>query len=329
MSNILVTGGAGYVGSHACKALATHSLVPVVYDSLVSGHEWAVQWGPLERGDILDFDRLDQVFTRYKPSAVMHFAAYAYVGESMTDPSRYYRNNVAGTINLLEVMRKHGVRQLVFSSTCSTYGIPDTVPISELHPQNPINPYGSSKLMVERILRDYDGSYGLQSISLRYFNAAGADPEGQIGEEHNPETHLIPVTLTAAKGGDAVTINGTDYDTPDGTCIRDFIHVTDLADAHVRALRALEGRCSRQSFNLGTGKGFSVREVIWIAQSVTGRNINVNEGSRRAGDPPRLVADASCAKKELGWSPRYEDLYQIIATAWNWMSKPQVRQASR
>jgi UDP-arabinose 4-epimerase len=323
MSNILVTGGAGYVGSHACKALAANGLVPVVYDSLVSGHEWAVRWGPLEKGDVLNFDRLDQVFTHYKPSAVLHFAAYAYVGESMTDPARYYRNNVAGTVNLLEVMRKQGVARLVFSSTCSTYGIPDTVPISELHPQNPINPYGLSKLMVERILCDYALPYNLKSISLRYFNAAGADPGGQIGEEHDPETHLIPLTLSAAKDGTEITLNGADYDTPDGTCIRDFIHVTDLASAHVRALKALDGGCNAQIFNLGTGKGFSVREVLAIAQTVTGREIRVKEGPRRPGDPPRLIADASRAMTKLGWRPEYTDLYQIIATAWNWMSNRQ------
>ena len=323
MPNILVTGGAGYVGSHACKALAASGLNPVAYDNLVTGHDWAVRWGPLERGDLLDAARLDEVFILYRFSAVLHFAALAYVGESVDHPSRYYANNVTGTLNLLNAMREHGVKQLVFSSTCSTYGIPETVPISEAHPQKPINPYGSSKLMVERILADFGTAYGLQSLSLRYFNAAGADPEGHIGEEHEPETHLIPLVLMAANGGNPVTINGTDYDTPDGTCIRDFIHVTDLAHAHVLALKSLQRQCNRQSFNLGTGKGFSVREVIRVAENVTAQKISVKEGPRRAGDPPELVADASRARDELGWKPQYEDLDQIIATAWNWVLRGQ------
>jgi UDP-arabinose 4-epimerase len=323
MLNILVTGGAGYVGSHACKALAASGLTPIAYDNLRTGHDWAVKWGPLTKGDILDRDRLDEVFRLHQPSAVLHFAALAYVGESVDHPSRYYRNNVSGTLNLLDAMRRHGVKQMVFSSTCATYGIPEAVPISEDDPQKPINPYGSSKLMVERVLADYSAAYGLRSISLRYFNAAGADPECQIGEDHDPETHLIPLALTAADGGDSLTIYGTDYDTPDGTCIRDFIHVTDLAEAHVLALRALQDQCKRRSYNLGTGKGHSIREVIETAESVTGRRVRVKEGRRRAGDPPRLVADASRAQKELGWRTRYSDLGQIISTAWNWMTEHQ------
>jgi len=320
MLNILVTGGAGYVGSHACKALAASGLKPIAYDNLLTGHDWAVRWGPLEKGDILDADRLDQVFGLYQPSAVLHFAAFAYVGESVEHPSRYYTNNVSGTLNLLDAMRKHGVNQIVFSSTCATYGIPEALPISEAHAQKPVNPYGSSKLMVERILADYAAAYGLRSISLRYFNAAGADPGGQIGEEHDPETHLIPLVLSAANGGLPITIYGTDYDTPDGTCIRDFIHVTDLANAHVLALKALQEQCNRPSYNLGTGNGYSVREVIEIAEAVTERCVRVNGGPRRAGDPPALVADASRARKELGWKTRYSDLNQIIASAWNWMT---------
>jgi UDP-arabinose 4-epimerase len=323
MLNILVTGGAGYVGSHACKALAASGLTPIAYDNLRTGHDWAVKWGPLTKGDILDRDSLDEVFRLHQPSAVLHFAALAYVGESVDHPSRYYRNNVSGTLNLLDAMRRHGVKQMVFSSTCATYGIPEAVPISEDDPQKPINPYGSSKLMVERVLADYSAAYGLRSISLRYFNAAGADPECQIGEDHDPETHLIPLALTAADGGDSLTIYGTDYDTPDGTCIRDFIHVTDLAEAHVLALRALQDQCKRRSYNLGTGKGHSIREVIETAESVTGRRVRVKEGRRRAGDPPRLVADASRAQKELGWRTRYSDLGQIISTAWNWMTEHQ------
>jgi UDP-arabinose 4-epimerase len=327
--NILVTGGAGYVGSHACKALAASGLRPVAYDNLMTGHDWAVRWGPLERGDILDAARLDEVFRLYQPAAVLHFAAFAYVGESVGHPSRYYTNNVSGTLNLLDAMRRHGVKQIIFSSTCATYGIPEAVPIPESHPQKPINPYGSSKLMVERILADYGTAYGLRSISLRYFNAAGADPERQIGEDHDPETHLIPLVLSAASGGKAITIYGTDYATPDGTCIRDFIHVSDLAEAHVLALKALKEQCNRLSYNLGTGKGHSVREVIEVAEAATGRRVPVQEGSRRAGDPPRLVADASRAREELGWQARHSDLYQIMATAWNWMADNQsVRQTA-
>ena len=323
MLNILVTGGAGYVGSHTCKALAASGLKPIAYDNLLTGHDWAVRWGPLEKGDMLDAARLDQVFGLYQPAAVLHFAALAYVGESVEHPARYYSNNVSGTLNLLDVMRKHGVNQIVFSSTCATYGIPEAMPISEAHPQKPINPYGSSKLMVERILADYRAAYGIQSISLRYFNASGADPEAQIGEEHDPETHLIPLVLTAASGGQPVTIYGTDYDTPDGTCIRDFIHVTDLANAHVLSLKALKEGCNRPSYNLGTGSGYSVREVIEVIESTIGRPVSVKEGPRRAGDPPKLVANSSRARKELSWQTRYSDLNQIVATAWNWMTERQ------
>ena len=241
MVNILVTGGAGYIGSHTCKALAKAGFTPITYDNLTSGHEWAVRWGPLARGDILDRDRLDEVFRQYQPSAVMHFAAYAYVDESVEQPLKYYRNNVAGALNLLDVMREHGVNYIVFSSTCATYGLPQAIPMPEDHPQNPVNPYGASKLMVERMLTDFGTAYGLRSISLRYFNAAGADPDGEIGEDHDPETHLIPLVLeTAAGRRPNITIYGTDYDTPDGTCIRDYVHVTDLAKAHVLALKALQ-----------------------------------------------------------------------------------------
>lgn len=320
--NILVTGGAGYIGSHACKALAKAGLVPIAYDNLSFGHDWAVKWGPIERGDILDRARLDEVFQTYSPAAVLHFAAFAYVGESVQEPAKYYRNNVVGSLTLLEAMRDHGVGQIVFSSTCATYGIPETVPIHDDHPQQPINPYGASKLMVERILLDFGSAYGLRSISLRYFNAAGADPEGEIGEDHNPETHLIPLVLEAASGKRPdVTIYGTDYDTPDGTCIRDYIHVSDLADAHVLALDALQSGCTSTSFNLGTGSGFSVREVIQTATEITGCNIPVVEGPRRPGDPPRLVAHSTRAKRVLGWRPKYDDLRPMIATSWNWTSK--------
>ena len=320
--NILVTGGAGYIGSHTCKALSKAGLTPVAFDNLVTGHGEAVKWGPLERGDILDRARLDAVLQKYRPLAVLHFAAYAYVGESVTQPAKYYRNNVSGALTLLEAMRDHGVTQMVFSSSCSTYGTPRSIPIGENHPQNPINPYGASKLMVERMLADFGAAYNLRSVSLRYFNAAGADPDGEIGEDHDPETHLIPLVLKAGVGEcPNITIYGTDYDTPDGTCIRDFVHVTDLAEAHVLALRALESGCDSSSYNLGIGHGFSVREVIRTANVVSGQSIPVAEGGRRPGDPARLVADAKRAKGELGWDPQYGDLTQIIATAWDWMLK--------
>jgi UDP-arabinose 4-epimerase len=320
--HVLVTGGAGYIGSHTCKALSKAGVTPVAFDNLVMGHAEAVKWGPLERGDILDRAKLDAVLQKYQPSVVLHFAAYAYVGESVTQPAKYYRNNVGGALTLLEAMRDHRVTQMVFSSSCSTYGTPLRMPIGEDHPQNPINPYGASKLMVERMLADFGAAYNLRSVSLRYFNAAGADPHGEIGENHDPETHLIPLVLKAGAGEcPNITIYGTDYDTPDGTCIRDFVHVTDLAEAHVLALRALESGCDSSSYNVGTGHGFSVREVIRTAKVVSGQNIPVVEGGRRPGDPAKLVADAKRAKVELGWDPQYGDLKQIIATAWDWMLK--------
>lgn len=317
--NILVTGGAGYIGSHACKALARAGYQPVACDNLVYGHPWAVKWGPLERGDIADRSWLDSVIARYQPLAVMHFAAYAYVGESVQDPGKYYRNNVAGSLTLLEAARDHGIGQFIFSSTCATYGIPQVSPIPETHPQDPVNPYGASKLMIERMLRDFDLAHGLRSIALRYFNAAGADPDGEIGEVHDPETHLIPLVLDAAAGRRPwVTVFGDDYETPDGTCIRDYIHVTDLAQAHVLALQALESGVHSTAFNLGNGRGFSVREVIAHAVEVTGREVPVVIGPRRLGDPPRLVGDASRAIRELGWRPRLAELRTIIETAWAW-----------
>ena len=324
--NVLVTGGAGYIGSHTCKALAKAGYLPITFDDLSAGHDWVVKWGPLERGNILDQARLTEVFERYTPVAVIHFAAHAYVGESVEQPAKYYRNNVAGSLTLLEVMREKGVDKIVFSSTCSTYGIPQVIPIPDDHPQNPINPYGASKLMIERMLADFGAAYGLRSISLRYFNAAGADPDGEIGEDHDPETHLIPLVLEAAAGKRPhVTIYGSDYDTPDGTCIRDYVHVTDLAKAHVLALKALKRGRNSSNYNLGTGHGFSVLEVIRAAQASTGRSIGIEEGNRRPGDPPRLVADPKRAKLELGWTPQYGDLEQVIATAWNWTAKGRLK----
>lgn len=316
---ILVTGGAGYIGAHTCKALAAAGYMPVTYDNLVYGHERAVRWGPLERGDIQDRTRLDAVIEQYAPRAVIHFAAYAYVGESVTDPGKYYRNNVAGTLTLLEAMREHAVANIVFSSTCATYGIPATVPISEATPQHPINPYGASKLMVERMLADFGIAHDLGWIALRYFNAAGADPDTEIGEAHDPETHLIPLALDAAAGRrPALTIFGHDYDTPDGTCVRDYIHVADLAQAHVLALKALEAGVRSQPMNLGNGAGFTVREVIASVERVTGLNVPYEFGNRRAGDPPSLISDATVARTALGWNPQLADLDTIIATAWAW-----------
>jgi len=320
--NILITGGAGYIGSHACKALAHAGYTPITYDNLVYGHRWAVQWGPLEVGDILDRQRLDAVVAHYRPEAVMHFAAYAYVGESVQDPGKYYRNNVAGSLTLLEAVRDHNVPYFIFSSTCATYGIPQVLPLREDHPQHPINPYGASKLMIERMLQDFDYAHGLRFMSLRYFNAAGADPDGEIGEAHDPETHLIPLILDVAAGKrPTITIYGDDYSTPDGTCIRDYIHVTDLAQAHVLALRALEQGSPSMAFNLGNGQGFSVREVIDLAVQVTGRPIAATVGPRRPGDPPRLVADATTCRKILGWKPTHAALEDILATAWAWHQK--------
>ena len=319
---ILVTGGAGYVGSHACKALASHGFRPVVLDNLAYGHEELVRWGPLERGDIADRGRLDDIIERYRPDAVMHFAAYAYVGESVTDPGKYYRNNTAGTLTLLEAMRDHGIDKFIFSSTCATYGVPEKVPIPETNPQRPINPYGTSKLMVEMMLRDFDAAHGLRSIALRYFNAAGADPDGETGELHEPETHLIPLALDAVAGnGRPLTLFGEDYDTPDGTCIRDYIHVSDLAEAHVAALQALLGGAESAAYNLGTGDGFSVRQVLDAVERVTGRPVPHSVGPRRAGDPAALVADSSGANSALGWEPRMSDLDSIVASAWAWHQK--------
>jgi UDP-arabinose 4-epimerase len=316
---VLVTGGAGYIGSHACKALARAGFLPIVYDSLVYGHASAVKWGPLERGDIADRGRLDQVIRQYRPAAVMHFAAYTYVGESVADPGKYYRNNAVGSLSLLEAARDHGISRFVFSSTAATYGLPAVLPIREDTPQAPVNPYGTSKLIVEHMLHDFRAAHGLASIALRYFNAAGADPDREIGEDHTPETHLIPLILDAAAGRRPnVTVFGTDYGTPDGTCIRDYVHVSDLAEAHVLALRALESGSLRPAYNLGNGNGFSVREVIRTAEHVTGRRVPVVEAGRREGDPSVLISDASLARAELEWRPAITDFEQIVRTAWAW-----------
>ncbi len=321
MSTVLVTGGAGYIGSQACKALAAVGHTPVVFDNLVHGHRWAVQWGPLEEGDIADRVRLDAVIKRWQPAAVMHFAAYAYVGESVTDPGKYYRNNVAGTLTLLESMRDHAIEKLVFSSTCATYGEPKQLPLGEDHPQAPINPYGASKLMIERMLADFGTAHRLRSISLRYFNAAGADLAGDIGEAHTPETHLIPLLLETALGlRPCLNLYGDDYPTADGTCIRDYVHVSDLAQAHCLALDALDGGAAgARAYNVGTGVGHSVKQLVAAASRISERKIPVTVSPRRAGDPPALVADATRIQADLGWRPTCSDLDSIIGSAWRWL----------
>lgn len=351
---VLVAGGAGYIGSHTCRWLSEHGHTPVVYDNLERGHASHVRWGPLEVGDIRDARRLDEVFDRHRPDAVMHFAAYADVAESVRDPAVVYENNVGGSLSLLEAMARNHVVNLVFSSTCATYGLPQHTPMAEDHPQHPINPYGASKLMVERILSDVAVANGLRSVVLRYFNAAGADPSARIGELHDPETHLVPLILevAGARRG-SVAVFGGDYETRDGSCVRDYIHVDDLADAHVRALTYLgvpsgdesgwasdgshaaygvpaapgslrPGSPTRRdggfvrAFNLGTGVGSSVFEVIEAARRVTGAPIAVDVQGRRPGDPPTLVAAADRAASELGWTPQRSDLDRILEDAWRW-----------
>ena len=322
MTTCLVTGGAGYIGSNVCKALAEHGYSPVTYDNLSRGNKWAVKWGPLEIGDISDGESLRNVMIKYKPEAVLHFAAYAYVGESVKHPEIYYRNNVAGTLTLLDVMRSVNVLQLVFSSSCAVYGVPSKIPIPEDHRQKPVNPYGASKLMIERMLQDFDLAYGLKSITLRYFNAAGADINGEIGESHVPETHLIPRALDVALGKRRVLeIFGDDYNTTDGTCVRDYIHVTDLAMAHVLAFKHLINGKGTDLFNLGTGQGYSVKQVVDLINKVTGKPVPCNILSRREGDPPVLIADSTKSIAELDWTPRYSTLDRIISDAWNWHQK--------
>lgn len=319
---ILVTGGAGYIGAHAVKALEERGFQVIILDNLVYGHREPIEAhlkAKLVVGDLSDRGVLDQIFTSTKIAAVMHFAAFAYVGESVTDPAKYYQNNVVGTLSLLDAMRQHGVTNFVFSSTCATYGNPQQIPIDENHPQHPINPYGAGKLVIERVLKDYDPAYGLKSVIFRYFNAAGADPDGLFGEDHNPETHLIPLILQAAAGKRAaISVFGTDYDTPDGTCIRDYIHVTDLAQAHVLGLEYLLEHQDSQIFNLGNGNGFSVKEVIDTAKQVTGKEISIEECPRRSGDPAVLIGSSDRARQILGWNPKYADINTIVKHAWAW-----------
>jgi UDP-glucose 4-epimerase len=322
---VLVTGGAGYIGSHAVLALKEAGYRVVVLDNLVYGHLDIVETVldvEFVHGDISDRPLLDQLFQTYPIDAVIHFAAYAYVGESVTNPAKYYRNNVVGTLTLLEAMVQAEVFKIVFSSTCASYGNPHQIPIPEDHPQSPINPYGMSKLMVEQILEDFDRAYGLRSVRFRYFNAAGADPHGRLGEDHSPETHLIPLILLTALGQrEHITVFGTDYKTPDGTCIRDYIHVSDLADAHILGLKYLLDDGETSVFNLGNGEGFSVKEVITAAREITGLPITVEEGPRRAGDPAILIGSATKARKVLGWDPQYNQIEVILDHAWRWHQK--------
>ncbi|MDJ0902357.1 MAG: UDP-glucose 4-epimerase GalE [Xenococcus sp. MO_188.B8] len=325
MKTVLVTGGAGYIGSHSALALQKAGYEVIILDNLVYGHQDLVETvlkTKLIFGDTCDSNLLKQIFSTHEIDAVMHFAAYAYVGESVTKPAKYYRNNVVGTLTLLEAMLEAGINKFVFSSTCATYGLPETVPIKEEQSQNPINPYGVTKLMVEQILQDFSHAYDFRSVCLRYFNAAGADPEGMLGEDHNPETHLIPLVLQAASGHrDSISIFGTDYNTPDGTCIRDYIHVSDLAQAHILALKYLLDDGKTDVFNLGNGNGFSVKQVIEIARKVTGQEIKALECDRRPGDPPVLVGSGEKAQQILGWQPQYYTLEDIIAHAWQWHQK--------
>lgn len=319
---ILITGGAGYIGSHTVKALKESGYQVIVLDSLVCGHRDLVEQVlqvPLIVGNINNRALLESIFNRYFVVAVIHFAAFAYVGESVQNPAKYYRNNVMGTFTLLEAMRAADIKQIVFSSTCATYGVPRTIPISENSDQKPINPYGMSKLMVEKLLQDYSQAYGIRSVIFRYFNAAGADPNGLLGEDHAPETHLIPLVLLTALGmRKSISIFGTDYPTPDGTCIRDYIHVSDLAQAHVLGLKYLEAGNQSNIFNLGNGNGFSVRSIINAAKVVTGKPIKIVKCDRREGDPPVLVGSSKKARLVIGWQPQYTDIETIVAHAWRW-----------
>lgn len=317
--NVLVVGGAGYIGSHMVACLAKHGVAVTVLDNLSAGHRDAVLHGELIVGDLADAEALHQLFASHQFDAVMHFASFIQVGESVTDPAKYYRNNVCNTLNLLEAMVRANVKKFVFSSTAAIFGEPTTAQIDENHSKCPINPYGQSKLMVEKLLADFDHAYGLKSVCLRYFNAAGADPEARLGERHDPETHLIPLVLQAAAGKrPALTINGNDYPTEDGTCIRDYIHVADLSEAHWLAIRYLQDGNPSAQFNLGNGQGFSIKQVIEAAELVTGCKVPVEYGPRRAGDPPVLVADSAKAKAVLGWRPCFADLQTIIRHAWQW-----------
>ncbi|WP_269930284.1 UDP-glucose 4-epimerase GalE [Aminobacter sp. HY435] len=322
--DILVVGGGGYIGSHTCLDLANRGFRPIVYDNFSNGHREFVKWGPLEEGDIRDRARLDEVFAKYRPAAVVHFAALIEVGQSVKDPISFFENNVAGSLSLLAAAKAADCRRLVFSSTCATYGDPEETPMRESHRQVPINPYGRSKLIVEEMLRELDRYEGFRSVSLRYFNAAGADPEGRIGERHDPETHAIPLAIDAALGRRAgFSVFGDDYDTRDGSCVRDFVHVMDLADAHSRAVQYLIDGGDSIALNLGTGQGTTVKELLSTVRRISGRDFRVEQAPRRAGDAPALVADNAMALKVLGWTPRH-DLNSIVSTAWNWHARSNV-----
>lgn len=319
---ILIVGGAGYIGSHVNKFLTKKGYKTIVFDNLITGHLDFVKWGKFYKGDLANISDLEKVFKENTIEAVMHFSAFAYVGESVKNPSKYYINNVSNTINLLEMMLKYHVKYFIFSSTCATYGNPVNIPIDERHIQNPVNPYGRTKLIVEQILSDYENAYGIKYVNLRYFNASGADTDLEIGERHDPETHLIPLAIYNAIGiNESITIFGTDYPTRDGTCIRDYIHVEDLAYAHWLALEYLKSNNKSDSFNLGNGNGFSVKEIIDVVQKVSGRKLNIINGKRREGDPPVLISSSQKAKEILGWSPKFKDIEKIIETAYLWHKK--------
>jgi UDP-arabinose 4-epimerase len=322
-SVVLVTGGAGYIGSHVCKGLAQAGYHPVVFDNLERGNRSLVKWGGFERGDIRFKEQIDRAVARVKPDAVVHLAGYAYVGESAGRPDAYYLNNVCGTLNLLNTLVEYGIKKLVFSSTCAVYGVPRSLPIAEDTPHSPISPYGASKSMVETMLRHFDNAFGVSSVTLRYFNAAGADLDNECGELHVPETHLIPLVIEAASNGEraCVQIFGDDYPTEDGTCVRDYVHVVDIASAHVMALQALNDGGGTDAFNLSNGTGYSVGEIIKAVEHMTGRKVSFTVGPRRPGDPPLLIGDGSKARDKLGWVPRYSSLTTIIETAWRWHEK--------
>lgn len=324
---MLILGGAGYVGSHTVKDLMRCGYRCIVADNLVYGHRDAVLCEDFIRVDLKDEQKVKQLFQEYTIDGVIHFAAYTYVGESVENPGKYYRNNVANTINVLDAMKENGVKYLVFSSTCATYGSPQYIPIDEYHPQNPLSPYGKTKWIDEQIFKDYESAYGLKYMALRYFNVAGCDSEGQLGERHDPETHLIPLVLDVAdEKREYITVYGTDYETPDGTCIRDYIHVEDIASAHRLALEKLWAKEESHCINLGTGQGVSVKEIINAAEEVTGKKIATQYGARRAGDPERLVASNQKAKVVLNWTPRYTDISEIIRTAWEWKINNSMRE---
>ena len=318
MPNILVTGGAGYIGSHTCLALAQNGHTPVTFDNLVNGHREFVQWGPFEQGDVRDRNRLEEVLLAYQPAAIIHFAGLIEVSESIANPVAFFDNNVSGSVSLFAAALRAGIDKIVFSSSAATYGIPQQIPMQETHPQLPINPYGTSKLLVERILNDLDGYKNLRSVILRYFNAAGADLEGRIGEWHNPETHVVPIAIEVALGRRAsFRINGSDYPTRDGSCIRDFIHVSDLAEAHVRSIEYLLSGGESVALNVGTGRGTSVRELVAVIETISKTRLPIEFGARREGDPAELIADNQQAVSRLGWKPRH-DLNSIVGSAWNW-----------